>query len=108
MTKTSLTILASGFLIFSMMIAAFLSPVESSPVSGTLTSEQQQVQQAPLYTVRVYQNRLAICKGASQQPWKLTTINVASLRSYDQQLMQAGFPLYSEHELTVFLEDYGS
>lgn len=107
MKRTSLTILLSGCTVFALLLAAALPSDSSSPASGTVTPAQQE-QSAPAYTVRVYQNRLAICKGSSQQPWRLTTIHVDSLRSYDQQLMRQGFPLYSEEDLTVFLEDYGS
>lgn len=107
MKPTNLTILLSGCVIFVLLFAAALPSESPSPASGTLTPAQQE-QAAPAYTVRVYQNRLAICKGSSRQPWKLTTIHVDSLRSYDQELMKRGFPLYSEQDLTVFLEDYGS
>ncbi len=107
MKRTSLTVLLSVCAILVMLIVAALPSASSSPVSRNLTSAQQ-AQPTPQYTVRIYQNRLAICKGTSQQPWKLTSIHVDSLRHYDQQLMQKGFPLYSEQELTVFLEDYGS
>jgi hypothetical protein len=75
--------------------------------SAALPAEQQS-EQDPLYTIRVYHNMLAIYQGTSDTPWRVTDIHLSSLREYDQKLMQQGFPLYSQEDLTMFLEDYGS
>lgn len=70
-------------------------------------TEEQQIPE-PMYTIRVYNNMLAVCRGTSSTPYQVTDIHISSLREYDQKLMEQGFPLYSQKDLTMFLEDYGS
>jgi hypothetical protein len=63
---------------------------------------------APLYIVRDVNGVLAVYPYGSDTAVTVTDIRLSSLRDYDKELMQRGFPLYSEQELTSFLEDFGS
>ena len=51
---------------------------------------------------------LAVYPYGSDTAAIVTDIRLSSLREYDQALMQHGFPLYSEQDLTSFLEDFDS
>ncbi|GEM_PF-1146989 len=92
--------------LFSMLLYEALSS-PSVPASGALTAEDQQ-ERRPLYIVRVTDGVLAVYPYGSDTAEEVTDIRLSSLRDYDQQLMLRGFPLYSEEELSSFLEDFGS
>ena len=75
--------------------------------SNALSSQQQS--DHPLYLVRAQKNGvLAVYPYGSDTAAIVTDIRLSSLREYDQALMQRGFPLYSEQDLTSFLEDFDS
>ena len=107
MKKSTCYLLLGGLVALSLALGLMLAQPSSSETSAAAMSTEQQVEQ-PLYTIRVYHNLLAICRGTSDTPWRVTDIHVSSLREYDQKLMEQGFPLYSQQDLTMFLEDYGS
>ena len=72
-----------------------------------ISSDRQE--DAPLYLVRAQKNGLlAIYPYGSETAVTVTDIRLSSLREYDQALIQRGFPLYSEEDLTSFLEDFDS
>ena len=107
MKKGALAAILVSSVLFALLIAA-PEYEKTEQATGTLTPEQQTQQSEPLYYVRVYEGRLAVYRDTETDPFAVTDIRLSSLREYDQQLMQQGFPLYSEQELTTFLEDYGS
>lgn len=79
-----------------------------APDTSNAISSQQQSDQ-PLYLVRAQKNGvLAVYPYGSDTAAIVTDIRLSSLREYDQALMQRGFPLYSEQDLTSFLEDFDS
>ena len=79
-----------------------------APDTSSAISSQQQSDQ-PLYLVRAQKNGvLAVYPYGSDTAAIVTDIRLSSLREYDQALMQRGFPLYSEQDLTSFLEDFDS
>ena len=80
---------------------------DSIPVSDAISAEEQAEPQ-PLYLVRAENGVLCIYPYGSDTATEVTDIHLSSLREYDQQLMKQGFPLYSEEDLTSFLEDFGS
>ncbi|MCD8357239.1 MAG: hypothetical protein LUE11_11820 [Clostridia bacterium] len=79
----------------------------SVPVSDTISAEEQTEDQ-PLYVVRADDGVLCIYPYGSSTAAEVTDIRLSSLREYDQELIKRGFPLYTEQELTSFLEDFGS
>ncbi|MDO5784682.1 MAG: hypothetical protein Q4P20_06430 [Eubacteriales bacterium] len=90
-----------------LMYQQFSTPATTA--SEPLTAEEQQeAEDHPLYLVRAVDGVLAIYPYGSDTASEVTDIHLSSLREYDQQLMQRGFPLYSEQDLTMFLEDFGS
>lgn len=81
---------------------------KSSADAPNVNSVQQQTDE-PLYLVRAQKNgRLAVYPYGSDTAVTVTDIRLSSLREYDQALIQRGFPLYSEDDLTSFLEDFDS
>ena len=79
-----------------------------TPDTSSAISSQQQSDQ-PLYLVRAQKNGvLAVYPYGSDTAAIVTDIRLSSRREYDQALMQHGFPLYSEQDLTSFLEDFDS
>ncbi len=88
-----------------LMYRQFSAPAVTA--SEPLTAEEQ-LEEQPLYLVRAVNGVLAIYPYGSDTASEVTDIRLSSLREYDQQLMQRGFPLYSEQDLTMFLEDFGS
>ena len=79
-----------------------------APDTSNAISSQQQSDQ-PLYLVRAQKNGvLDVYPYGSDTAAIVTDIRLSSLREYDQALMQRGFPLYSEQDLTSFLEDFDS
>lgn len=93
--------------LFSFLVYQQLSfRSDSVAVSDPISAEQQENQ--PLYLVRAENGVLCIYPYGSDTATEVTDIRVSSLREYDQQLMKQGFPLYSEADLTSFLEDFGS
>ncbi len=80
-----------------------------TPDTSSAISSQQQSDHQPLYLVRAQKNGvLAVYPYGSDTAAIVTDIRLSSLREYDQALMQHGFPLYSEQDLTSFLEDFDS
>lgn len=78
-----------------------------SDSSHAISSDRQE--DTPLYLVRAQKNGLlAIYPYGSETAVTVTDIRLSSLREYDQALIQRGFPLYSEEDLTSFLEDFDS
>lgn len=108
MKKTSLVIIITGLILFSMLLVAASISDPAISANGTVSAEEQTAVPVPLYYVRVYNNSLAIYRPDESEPFEITDIHISSLREYDQKLMQSGFPLYSEQDLIMFLEDYGS
>ena len=106
MKKSALCAVVTGLIVFSLVVLSPICLKESVNTTSDLTEEQQIPE--PMYTIRVYNNMLAVCRGTSTTPWQVTNIHISSLREYDQKLMEQGFPLYSQKDLTMFLEDYGS
>lgn len=107
MKKTQLTIVITALVLFGIVFGVPAYKQETSARQQT-SSVTDGIEKQPLYTVRAYQNVLAVYKTGESEPWRVTDIRVSSLREYDQRLMEQGFPLYSDEELTVFMEDYGS
>lgn len=107
MKKTQLTIVITALVLFGIVFGVPAYRQETAARQQT-SSVADGIEKQPLYTVRAYQNVLAVYKTGESEPWRVTDIRVSSLREYDQRLMEQGFPLYSDEELTVFMEDYGS
>ena len=106
MKKTTFCSILVGLVLVSLAAFAPMHLQNTVNTASDLTEEQQIPE--PMYTIRVYNNMLAVCRGTSTTPWQVTNIHISSLREYDQQLMKQGFPLYSEEDLASFLEDFGS
>lgn len=105
MKKTVITLSLCCITLFGMLMYQGLSrPTVSA--SHALTAEEQS--DAPMYLVRAQDGVLAIYPYGSDTALEVTDIRLASLREYDQRLMTQGFPLYSESDLSAFLEDFGS
>ena len=68
-----------------------------SPVSDT---------QAPLYTLSLYQGRLALYLPAHTIPETVYDAYAASLPDTEQQILQQGIAIYSEEQLQLLLENY--
>lgn len=96
--------------LFSFLVYQQLSfRSDSIPVSDPISAEEQaEKQEQPLYVVRAENGVLCIYPYGSDTAAEVTDIRLSSLREYDQQLMKQGFPLYSEDDLTNFLEDFSS
>lgn len=62
----------------------------------------------PLYTAGIYRGQVALFAPNSDTPWQVLPVYVNHLPPADQELLQAGFPLYTQEEISSFLEDYGS
>ena len=60
----------------------------------------------PLYVVRIEDGRLAVFTTNSPFPFMMTDIYADQLPPADQEMFQKGMSLYSEAELTQFLEDF--
>ena len=103
MKKTIIALSLCCASLFSMLLYQSLAAPAVS-ASQTLTPQQQ----TPKYLVRVSDGVLAIYPYGSDTAIEVTDIRLASLREYDQKLMQQGFPLYSDRDLTMFLEDFDS
>lgn len=106
MKKSTFYLIIGGFVLLCIVLLTPMYLQTTVNTSAAITSEQQTEQ--PMYTIRVYHNMLAIYEGNSDTPLRVTDIHLSSLREYDQKLMEQGFPLYSQQDLTMFLEDYGS
>ena len=88
--------------LFSILLYQHISAPAVS-ASQALTQQPQ-----PKYLVRVSDGVLAVYPYGSDTAVEVTDIRLASLREYDQKLIQQGFPLYSDRDLTIFLEDFDS
>lgn len=110
MKKSIITLSICCVTLFTFLLyQQFSAPTVTA--SEPLTPEQQVSSQEdkPLYLVRTDSNGLlAIYPYGSDTASEVTDIHVSSLREYDQSLMRHGFPIYSEQDLTIFLEDFGS
>lgn len=110
MKKTVAVLSLCCVTLFALLIYQQFSINSSSvsvPVSDAISTEEQTEDQ-PLYIVRADDGVLCIYPYGSDAAAEVTDIRLSSLREYDQELMKRGFPLYTEQELTSFLEDFGS
>lgn len=90
--------------LFGLLLWQIVKAPEPAAPAGSAQQEEQ-----PLYLVRAQKNGvLAVYPYGSDTAAIVTDIHLSSLREYDQALMQRGFPLYSEQDLTSFLEDFDS
>ncbi len=108
MKKSVITLSLCCAALFSMLMYETLPSPAVAATEALTAEEQQATEDNPLYLVRVSDGVLAIYPYGSDTAAEVTDIRLSSLREYDQQLMEQGFPLYSEEELTSFLEDFGS
>ena len=93
----------------AVLLGLLLWQIVKTSNSDTSNAISAQQEDAPLYLVRAQKNgTLAIYPYGSDTAITVTDIRLSSLREYDQALMKRGFPLYSEEDLTSFLEDFDS
>jgi len=60
----------------------------------------------PLYTVGVFEGRLAVFAGQSNTPQTVYDVFVSSLPSAEQEALHRGIPVQTETALQRLLEDY--
>ena len=99
-------ILCAVIVLFVLFFILFQRNNDIDIIQGA--AEKQEQTRQPLYVVRVSDGLLTVYAYDSNAPIETTDIHVSSLRSYDRQLMEQGFPLYSKEDLDAFLEDFGS
>ena len=65
--------------------------------------------ESALYYLRESEGRIAVFEsGRSRSPLRVTEIELASLRTADRAMVEAGIPVLSQQELLLLLEDLGS
>lgn len=75
-----------------------------SETEGQTANEPAQ----PLYTAGIYEGQVALFSPGSDVPQQVLPVYVNHLPPADQQLLEAGLPLYTQEDVASFLEDYGS
>lgn len=108
-----LLVVAVSVALFTAVSAAFLrlcdpaetpsqkadSPAPSAPPPTTAAP-------SPYAYLRAWEGRLAVFRPAQATPTEVHEVFLQTLPSAEQQLLQAGIPVYSEEELQRLLEDY--
>lgn len=87
------------------------NPVQASKsvsLSQANTNTAAAQTQTPKYIIKVLDGCLAVYVPSSSQPVQLTNIDMRTLRTNDQKIIAQGVPIYSDQQLTEFLEDFGS
>ncbi|MBR6555197.1 MAG: hypothetical protein IKT90_03175 [Clostridia bacterium] len=87
-------------------ISLALALLYTPPASPTLPAAQEQ-EISPLYTVKSYQDYVAVFSGNAELPLRVTGIRIALLPLQDQLDLADGIAVYSETDLSALLEDYG-
>ncbi|MCM1506162.1 MAG: hypothetical protein NC177_03360 [Ruminococcus flavefaciens] len=59
----------------------------------------------PECTVREYNGKIGVFRGASDKPYKIIDYNVNLLSDYDRELLADGLIMESDEELRKFIED---
>ncbi len=90
-------------IVISLALALLYTP----PASPTAPAAQEQ-ETTPLYTVKCYQDYVAVFSGNAELPLHVTGIRIALLPLQDQLELADGIAVYSETDLSALLEDYGS
>ena len=87
-------------------ISLALALLYTPPASPTGPAAQEQ-EISPLYTVKSYQDYVAVFSGNAELPLRVTGIRIALLPLQDQLDLADGIAVYSETDLSALLEDYG-
>lgn len=87
-------------------ISLALALLYTPPASPTVPAAQEQ-EISPLYTVKSYQDYVAVFSGNAELPLRVTAIRIALLPLQDQLDLADGIAVYSETDLSALLEDYG-
>ena len=87
-------------------ISLALALLYTPPASPTVPAAQEQ-EISPLYTVKSYQDYVAVFSGNAELPLRVTGIRIALLPLQDQLDLADGIAVYSETDLSALLEDYG-
>lgn len=109
--KNILTVLFTAIVLTTMLYLYQVSVLPAEQVSAKIPLEEPDSPDAPRspkYTIRILDGFLAVYQADSQQLLEQTPIDIRTLRQQDQQLLASGVPIYSDVELTRFLEDFGS
>jgi hypothetical protein len=89
-------------IVISLALALLYTP----PASSTVPASQEQ-ETVPLYTVKCYQDYVAVFSGNAELPLRVTGIRISLLPLQDQLDLADGIAVYSETDLSSLLEDYG-
>jgi len=61
---------------------------------------------SPLYTLKIYEGRLAVYRFEESAPIEVTDVYADSLPPYDKAALEKGIAIYSDEQLRKALEDY--
>ena len=102
-------VISGTILILAVMLLAYSSadsatpvPLPETEVSASAAAEE------PLYIIRAYDGYAALFLPEDTTPYKMLPVHLRTLTEADQQKIVAGIPIYTELELTLFLEDFSS
>lgn len=102
--KSVVTIgVTAAILAVMLLVSTFLPAAPVSTAAAPAPTEPE-----VLYIVRELDGYLAVFVPGSEQPVRLTDIDVRTLTDADQRSAQEGISLYSDEELAHLLEDLES
>ena len=87
-------------------VALILALLYTPPASPSVPALYPQDTATP-YTVKSYQDYVAVFTGNTETPLRITGIRVSMLPLQDQLELAEGIAVHSETALSALLEDYG-
>lgn len=95
--------------LFSVSEAARSLRQDLPPMPGEIYRRYTAQADAAQYVLRGKEGYVAVCEGkGSRAPFRLTDIELATLRQADQAMLAAGIPVRDLRALLELLEDLGS
>lgn len=106
--KIFFTILAaltiSGFIIICTMGQSVHRHKVETKTEAIAAAEKE----APMYTVREHEGRIAVFRGSDDSPYKFIDFDMSLLSDFDRQQLSEGIALNSDAELKAYIQDMTS
>ena len=113
--KNTIIVSSTAVMICAMFIISTAFKDNPSIDVANANSHQSDIQEViddstrqPLYIAKALDGYIAIYVPSDSSPFLLTDIDMRTLRYADQEKIALGMPLYSQEELSCFLEDFGT
>lgn len=105
---TVLTAMAISAVIVIVSLAVTLKDQRAEAYRRYYESAATEAPTEICYTLKEYEDKLAVFRGESNTPYKILDVQAALLSDYDRKMLKDGITVGSENELRKLIEDFTS